>query len=269
MKELSFLSPVALRKILALVEDREKLTAELATVEARLAKFGGLSLPTLPAATRVKIVRRKAAKPKHAAPPAAAYAASSTTAPEPTAKRNRRGNLSHSIIAALGEKPDGLSVPELARIVGSKPASLHVFFNTTGKKIPGLKKIGRGIYALAPSAAPQSDMPSAPPSAASESAAPESAIVIEDPAPPAPMASEASPVDEIGSPTLSPATVLEPAPEPELDAPASAENPEPAEPTAIIEEKFEPRSEPADPIESEDSRRTPAAITAPHIPGLE
>lgn len=59
----------------------------------------------------------------------------------------KRSPLGKEILKALqnaGSK--GMSIRELTKIVHSKPANVHVWFSTTGKKISGIKKIRPGVY---------------------------------------------------------------------------------------------------------------------------
>jgi len=78
---------------------------------------------------------------------------------KPRAKRaaSSRGGLKEQILALLGSVgPDGLSVKDIAAKIGGKRGSVNVWFYTTGKKVDGLKKVGRGIFAFngkAPAAA--------------------------------------------------------------------------------------------------------------------
>ena len=70
---------------------------------------------------------------------------------KPRAKRTASpgGGLKEQILAVLqsaGE--DGLSVKDIAAKIGAKRSSVNVWLYTTGKKVAGLKKVGRGRFAL-------------------------------------------------------------------------------------------------------------------------
>lgn len=68
--------------------------------------------------------------------------------PQKTPKsRGKRGNLKDAIVGLLQKAPSsGISVESLSAELKRKPASLHVWFYTTGKTIKEIKKVGRGIY---------------------------------------------------------------------------------------------------------------------------
>jgi hypothetical protein len=64
-------------------------------------------------------------------------------------KRAKRGALKERILRALrvaGSK--GATIHELSDKLGIRNANLYVWFNGTGKNVPGLKKIGTAKYRL-------------------------------------------------------------------------------------------------------------------------
>jgi hypothetical protein len=64
-------------------------------------------------------------------------------------KRAKRGALKEKILRALrvaGSK--GVTIHELSDKLGIRNANLYVWFNGTGKNVPGLKKIGTAKYRL-------------------------------------------------------------------------------------------------------------------------
>lgn len=64
-------------------------------------------------------------------------------------KRAKRGALKEKILQALrvaGSK--GATIHELSDKLGIRNANLYVWFNGTGKNVPGLKKIGTAKYRL-------------------------------------------------------------------------------------------------------------------------
>lgn len=62
--------------------------------------------------------------------------------------RRRRGWLKKGLLKALeAAGKAGLTVKELAEKLGAKPSSVSVWFYTTGKKIKGIKKVGKAKYA--------------------------------------------------------------------------------------------------------------------------
>jgi hypothetical protein len=76
------------------------------------------------------------------------------TAEEPVAKKRgprrgrRRAALKDGVLKKLqAAGKEGLTVKELAESLNAKPASVSVWFYTTGKKIKGIKKVGISRYA--------------------------------------------------------------------------------------------------------------------------
>jgi hypothetical protein len=63
--------------------------------------------------------------------------------------RNQRGALKAKILGALraaGQR--GMTIRELSGKLKAKPANLYVWFNGTGRKTKGVKKIGPAKYKL-------------------------------------------------------------------------------------------------------------------------
>ncbi len=114
---LSDLSSSQLRRLVKLVRLKETLQAKLATANRQIDELEGGDA----------VSRRTSPKGK---------------------RRKRRGAMRDSLLELLKTAgKDGLSVNELAERLKAKPASVSVWFYTIGKKIKGLKKIGRGRYA--------------------------------------------------------------------------------------------------------------------------
>lgn len=60
-----------------------------------------------------------------------------------------RGALKAKIVGALrGAGARGLTIRELSEKLGVKPANLYVWFNGTGRKTRGVKKLGPARYRL-------------------------------------------------------------------------------------------------------------------------
>ena len=117
---LSDLSSAQIPQLLALLEQKEKLTAQLAKIEAELSALEtGTSLPPVGKKTKVRRGRRRG-----------------TTLKEGIWKE----------LSAAGK--EGLSVAELASKLSRKQASVAVWFYTAGKKMKEIHKVARGRYAL-------------------------------------------------------------------------------------------------------------------------
>lgn len=82
-----------------------------------------------------------------------------SSAPAPKAKKTAkvaargassrapRGSVKDAVISLLkGAGKDGITVVEMAESLGTKTQNLYTWFNQTGKKIPQIKKVGRGSY---------------------------------------------------------------------------------------------------------------------------
>ncbi len=66
-----------------------------------------------------------------------------------TSGRSPRGQLSSNILSALqAAGKGGMSVSGLAEKLGAQYKNISIWFATTGKKNPRVKKVGRGVYRL-------------------------------------------------------------------------------------------------------------------------
>ena len=66
--------------------------------------------------------------------------------------RRRRVRLKEALLKSLEAAGKvGITVKELAETLGAKPSSVSVWFYTTGKKIKGIKKVGKARFAYVPS----------------------------------------------------------------------------------------------------------------------
>lgn len=77
----------------------------------------------------------------------------------PLGRMMGRGMLKQEILSNLtqaGEK--GMSVRELSTKLGMRSQNIHVWFSSTGKKVPGLQKIGEGRYRYQPKTPPLSQL---------------------------------------------------------------------------------------------------------------
>ena len=97
------------------------------------------------AAAAPKATASKAAKPAKVKAPKAARGKS-----KGPGKGAKRGELSENIIRALGAAGDkGLKIKDLADKVGANYRNVSVWFVTTGKKYPKVKKVAPAHYRLA------------------------------------------------------------------------------------------------------------------------
>lgn len=118
---LSSLSSLQLKGLVKLVGKKEKLQAQIGEIDRALSALDGAK-PALP---------RSASKSR--------------------APRKRRGALKNAVLEKLrAAGKSGLTTKELGASLGAKPASIYAWFYTTGKKIAGIKKVGRAKFAYLP-----------------------------------------------------------------------------------------------------------------------
>jgi hypothetical protein len=116
---LSSLTSAQLHQLIQLVKEKEALQAKLAQVERSLA---GLESGT---------VVKDESPAKQRGP----------------RRRRRRGGLKDALLKQLqAAGKDGLAVKELAVSLNAKPTSVSTWFYTTGKKIKGIKKVGKARF---------------------------------------------------------------------------------------------------------------------------
>ena len=117
---LSSLTSAQLHQLIELVKEKEALQAKLAQVERSLAELESGK------------VRKDESLAKQRGP----------------RRGRRRAALKVGLLKTLqAAGKDGLSVKELAASLKAKPASVSVWFYTTGKKIKGIKKVGKSRFA--------------------------------------------------------------------------------------------------------------------------
>ena len=117
---LSSLTSAQLHQVIELVKEKEALQAKLAQVERSLVDLESGKVTKDEAPTKRRGPRRG----------------------------RRRAALKDGLLKALqAAGKDGLSVKELAASLKAKPASVSVWFYTTGKKIKGIKKVGKARFA--------------------------------------------------------------------------------------------------------------------------
>jgi hypothetical protein len=117
---LSSLTSAQLHRLIELVKEKEALQNKLAQVERSLAELESGAVMKDESPTKRRGPRRG----------------------------RRRAALKDGLLKALqAAGKEGLSVKELAASLKAKPASVSVWFYTTGKKIKGIKKVGKARFA--------------------------------------------------------------------------------------------------------------------------
>jgi DNA-binding transcriptional MerR regulator len=123
------ISSATLRKMVKLSERKEALLSQIQELDRQMAAL------QQPAEEGGGFIRLQPLKR-----PSATRAAKS---------RMERGALKAKIIAALrAAGRGGMTIRELSDKLGIKPANLYVWFNGTGRKTKGIKKIGPAKYRL-------------------------------------------------------------------------------------------------------------------------
>jgi len=117
---LSSLTSAQLHQLIELVKEKEALQAKLAQVERSLAELES-----------GEVTKDESLAKQHG-----------------PRRGRRRAALKVGLLKTLqAAGKDGLSVKELAASLKAKPASVSVWFYTTGKKIKGIKKVAKARFA--------------------------------------------------------------------------------------------------------------------------
>lgn len=135
------ISSNALKNLIKLTQRKEGLLREIEKIESQLASL----ITGKPARTTGKR-RGRPAKAKKAGRPVKAAKA---TKGRSSAKRAPRGQIKKKILSALKAAGDaGMKVTDLSKKIGVKNANVHVWFSSTGKKLPEIKRVGKGHFKL-------------------------------------------------------------------------------------------------------------------------
>lgn len=140
--DLASLNPSVLRELLELSEEKNALVKKIEAIDSRIT-----ALSSGKATVRGRKRGRAAAKPAKKAPKTKK---SKPAARAPRKKRGKRGALKNDILALLSQAgPEGISVKDISSKLGVKNQNVHVWFSTTGKKMPEVTKVGEARYAIA------------------------------------------------------------------------------------------------------------------------
>ena len=138
---LTNISSSALKSLIKLTERKEGLVREIEKIEAQLSSLLGGKAVRSTGKRRGRPSKKKVGRPakaKKAGRPA-----------KSTGKRAPRGQIKKKILAALKAAGDaGLKVTDLSKKIGVKNANVHVWFSSTGKKLPEIKRIGKAHFKL-------------------------------------------------------------------------------------------------------------------------
>lgn len=143
---LTQLTSADLKRIAALLEQKEALEAQIARLNSELTAFEGGGTP--PAALPIK--GRPGRKP---GPRAAKAPVSPASAPARRAKRGAVKSAIVDLIKSAGKV--GITVKEIAAKTGAKYNRVFTWFYTTGRNVSDIKKVGPGKYAWVGGGAPE------------------------------------------------------------------------------------------------------------------
>ena len=128
----------ALRNLIKLTERKESLLAEIEKIEGQLA--------SLLTGKSVRTGGKRRGRPAKKGKPGKVAKASKAGG---SAKRSPRGTLKKKIFSALKTAGEaGMKVTDLSKKIGVKNANVHVWFSSTGKKLPEIKRVGKGHFKL-------------------------------------------------------------------------------------------------------------------------
>lgn len=141
---LTNISSSALKNLIKLTERKEGLVREIEKIEAQLSSLLGGKAVRSSGKRRGRPAKKKAGRPakaKKAGRPAKKAAGAGKRAP--------RGQIKKKILAALKAAGDaGMKVTDLSKKIGVKNANVHVWFSSTGKKLPEIKRVGKAHFKL-------------------------------------------------------------------------------------------------------------------------
>jgi transposase-like protein len=127
-----------LKRIIALVEQKETLQAHVAKIDVELGSFEA-EAPAAPVTPAARAKGKPGRKPGRQA----------------KGRRPARGALKASILELLtAAGKAGTTVKEIAAKLNAKPTNIHVWFSSTGKTIKEIKKLGPGKFGWTGAAAP-------------------------------------------------------------------------------------------------------------------
>jgi len=132
--KLTNITSVALRNLIKLTERKESLIQEIESIEGQLA--------SLITGKPVRVAAKRLGRPAKKGP-------KTSVKKTVRSKRAPRGAIKKKILAALKAAGDtGLKVTDLSKKIGVKNANVHVWFSSTGSKLPEIKKVGKGHYKI-------------------------------------------------------------------------------------------------------------------------
>jgi hypothetical protein len=138
--KLAQLTSADLKRIAALLDQKEALQAQIAQLNSQLTAFeaGEAALAPAPPAAKRRPGRKPGPRP--AAAPVIAQAV--------PARRTKRGAVKAAILGLIqGAGKPGITVKDIAAQLGAKYNRVFTWFYTTGRNISQIKKVGPGKHA--------------------------------------------------------------------------------------------------------------------------
>ncbi len=137
---LTELSSAQLKNAIKLIEKKDALLAQIASIDAQLGSLGSSKAPPVKGS------------PKKRAPKGAPKKVAEKGAPKTAAaKKGPRVTTATRVIDFLkqNDRPEGVSVKELSNKLGIKNQLLHAWYHNTGKKIKEIVKLPSGALKIA------------------------------------------------------------------------------------------------------------------------
>lgn len=148
MSELANLTSTQLAKLAKFIKEKESLLNKRDALQAKIDKVDDAisKIGVTPAATPTKRRGRKPGRKPGRKVVSAKAGAKKTAAKKTTRKRGALKENILSLLKASGDK--GITVKEIAAKLKVNTVNVHSWFQTTGKKLPGITKSGRAQYKL-------------------------------------------------------------------------------------------------------------------------
>jgi uncharacterized protein YjcR len=144
--DFSKLNPDILREMIKLTELKSSLQQQLAEIDEQLgALFSGKPVKKAKVAATGKRRGRPPGNGAAKAPKVKAEKAPKVKAPKGSGRRGALKGQILDLLSAAG--PEGASVKDISEKLGVKNQNVHVWFSTTGKKLPEISKVGEARYA--------------------------------------------------------------------------------------------------------------------------
>lgn len=150
--DITQLNPSTLRKLAELAEKKTTLLEQIGKIDAELTSIAsGKSAVSKASAPAPKTGAKRGRKPAAAKEAKPAKAPKAAKAPKTSGKRVKLKEPILELLRQAGE--NGLAIKEIAGAVGVPNQNVSVWFSSTGKKLPGIKRGDDGRWRMTAPAA--------------------------------------------------------------------------------------------------------------------